>query len=199
METIFDVKNTNFHPVLKDIENMFWFFWLSIRTLSDYDIRNLLKQKNNTQEGYLGFNEMLDKFDEATEIQIEIGQSSTTSNLNILPKMIFTGRVIAILVYEYLSVSNYFSEIKNSLEFIFLKHIRNGSAHNNKFDFKYKFGSKKGQWMIDETEKIEWGGLIISRELQDKVVFNDFISVSQVFLLAKHFSDKLTLIDTQTN
>lgn len=198
METILDVKNTNFHPALKDVENMFWFFFLSIRTLSDDDIRNFLKKKNDMQEGYASFNEMLDKFDKATDLQIEQEQGSTTSRLNILPKMIFTGRAIVILVYEFLFSSNYLSKIKESHEFIFLKHIRNGAAHNNRFDFIYKYGSKKGEWALTETEKIEWNGLVINRDLQDKVIFNDFISLVQVFLLAKHFSDRLTLIDSKT-
>jgi len=194
METIIDVKNTNFHPLLKDIENMFWFFFLSIRTLSDYEIRNLLRQKNTIQEAYLSFNEMLDKFDRTSNIHIKMNNDgSATSTANILDKMIFMGRAIAVLVYEYLLSSNYFSKVKDDTEFKFLKHIRNGAAHDNKFDFKYK-----NRWTIGKTKKIEWNGLIINRELQDKTVFNDFITLTGVFLLAKHFSDKLVLIDSQS-
>ena len=58
----FNVNKVNFHPVLKDIENTFWFFLLSMRTLSDYDVQNILRTKNSVQEGYQSFNEMLDKF-----------------------------------------------------------------------------------------------------------------------------------------
>lgn len=42
-----NIKELNFHPVLKDVEYFFWFFLLSVRTLADYDIQNLLRKKIN--------------------------------------------------------------------------------------------------------------------------------------------------------
>lgn len=76
-----------------------------------------------------------------------------------------------------------------------LKYIRNGAAHDNKFDLKYKYGQNKGQWMLGEKEIIEWNNFKISRELQDKEVFNNFISMPSIFLLIKHFSGRLENID----
>jgi hypothetical protein len=195
MEEKIDVENLNFHPVLKDIENIFWFFLLSIRALSDYDVQKILRQKDSIQKGYLCFIQMLDQFNSATDLHIEKTGNVATSKLNILKEMVFIGKAMAILVYEFLLTSDYSVKIKEAEEFKFLKYIRNGAAHNNKFDLKHRYGKKKGQWIISEKETIKWNGMEISRELQGKEVFNNFISIFGVFLLAKHFSEKLEEID----
>lgn len=190
-----NISELNFHPILKDIENMFWFFLLSVRALSDYDVQNILKVKDNRQEGYRCFAEMLENFNAITDLQIEKKEDKATSKLNILKEMVFMGKAMAVLSCELLSASDYFPKIKDDNEFKFLKCIRNGAAHNNKFDLRYKYGRKKGQWMISEEETIEWNDLKITRELQDKEVFNGFISMPQIFLLVKHFSERLENID----
>lgn len=192
-----NVNELNFHPVLKDIENMYWLFLLSVRTLSDYDVQNILRTKNSVQEGYLSFNHMLDKFNKATNLHIEKTGNVATSKLNILKEMVFMGKAMAILICELLIASDYKVEIEKDDEFKFLKHIRNGATHNNIFDFQYKYGVNKGQWMLGENEIIKWNGMEISRKLQGSTVFNDFISLFGIFLLAKHFSEKLTDIDNE--
>lgn len=126
---------------------------------------------------------------------MEKNGTRVTSKLNLNKEMIFIGKSLTILTYEHLSASEYIEKINQSIEFKFLQHIRNGAAHNNKFDLKYRYGKNKGQWRIGENEKIEWNNMIIYRELQDKNIFNDFISMFSILLLAKHFSDKLNNID----
>lgn len=190
-----NINEINFHPVLKDIENIFWFFLLSVRTLSDYDVQNILRTKDSVQDGYLCFVQMLDKFNKATNLRIEKTGNIATSKLNILNEMVFIGKAMVVFVYELLSASDYFIEIKKDKEFKFLKYIRNGAAHDNKFDLKYKYGKNKEQWMLDGKEIIEWNNLKVSRELQGKEVFNSFISIFGVFFLAKHFSERLKNID----
>lgn len=192
MTTAIDVKNINFHPVLKDIENIFWFFLLSIRTLSDFDIQNILKTKNEIQDGYASFNEMLEKFNKATKLKIEKTGNKATSKMNILSEMTMMGKAMAILTYDFLSLSSYNAKINRDNEFQFLRHIRNGAAHNNKFNLK----DEQGNWKIEKNEVIEWNGKKITQKLQGKKVFNDFISIFDIFLLAKQFSEKLNLIDS---
>ncbi|MGB2762745.1 MAG: hypothetical protein WBC21_04430 [Minisyncoccales bacterium] len=192
-----NINEINLHLVLKDIENIFWFFLLSVRTLSDYDVQNILRTKDSVQEGYLCFVQMLDKFNTSTNLQIEKKGNLATSKLNIIKEMNFMGKAMVVFVYELLFASDYFVEIKGDKEFKFLKYIRNGAAHDNKFDLKYKYGKNKGQWMLGEKEIIEWNNLKISRELQGKEVFNSFISMPSIFLLAKYFSEKLENIDKQ--
>ena len=188
-----NVDKINFHPILKDIENIFWFFLLSIRTLSDHDIQNTLRTKNSIQEGYSSFNCMLDKFNKATNLNIEKTGNIATSKLNILKEMVFMSKAMAILTYDFLSLSSYNTIINRDNEFRFLRHIRNGAAHNNKFNLK----DEKGIWKIKEDEVIKWNGNEINRKLQGKEVFNGFISIFEVFLLAKHFSERLENIDKE--
>jgi len=190
-----NVKDVSFHPLLKDIEDMFWIFLLSLRTLSDIEIQKTLRLKNELMDGYLSFNEMLDKFNATTNLKVEQKGKIATTTMNVLGQMIFMGKAMTIFAYELLRFSDYFERIKGNEEFKFLKLIRNGGAHNNKFNLKYQFGKKAGMWVIGENEVIKWNGLEISRKLQDTNVFNDFISVSTVFLLIKHFSEKLYEID----
>ena len=189
--TEFTVKETNFHHVLSDIENIYWFFLISIRTLSDYDIQNILKTKDSNQPGYLPFLEMLEKFNKTTNLKIEKIGNQATAKLNILKQMVFTGKAMAILTYDYLSSSSYNAKINQDTEFQFLRHIRNGAAHNNKFNLR----DKTGEWKISEDEIIEWNGMKIDRSLQGTIVFNNFISLAQIFILANHFSERLKKID----
>jgi len=192
-----NVNKINFHPVLKDIENIFWFFLLSIRALSDYEIQDILKIKNSHQEGYECFNSMLNKFNKTTNLKIEIKKTdgATTSKLNILNEMIFMGKAMAVLAYDYLSLSKYNNIISKDDKFKFLKYIRNGAAHNNKFNLK----DEDGKWKIGENEIIKWGEKEISRRLQGNKVFNDFISVFDIFLLIKNFSEQLENIDKKAS
>lgn len=194
-----NINEINFHPVLKDIENIFWFFLLSVRTLSDYDVQNILRTKDSVQEGYLCFVQMLDRFNTSTNLQIEKKGNLATSKLNVIKEMNFMGKAMMVFAYELLFASDYFIEIKEDKEFKFLKYIRNGAAHDNKFDLKYRYGKNKGQWMLGEKEIIEWNNFKISRELQDKEVFNSFISMPSIFLLTRHFSERLKNIDKQKN
>lgn len=190
-----DIEKINLHPILKDIENMFWLFLLSVRTLSDHDVQNILRTKNSMQEGYLCFNSMLDKFNKATDLHIEKTINGMTSKMNILNEMIFMGKAMAILTYDFLSLSSYNTIINKDNEFQFLRHVRNGAAHSNKFNLK----DEKGEWKIGENEIIKWNNMEISRKIHGKKVFNDFISFFGVFLVAKHFSERLKNIDNEKN
>jgi len=187
----FNVEELNFHPLLKDIENIFWFFILSNKTLSHPDVQNVLKR-----EGDGTVLAMLKKYNEWVDLDIEIKDSGIcTSKMNIKEQMIFIGRAITIITYEFLLASEYREAIEKDEEFRFLRCIRNAATHDNKFDFKYKYGRKKGEWLIEDKEVIKWGNMKITRELQSKNVFNDFISVFTLFLLVKHFSEELKQID----
>jgi hypothetical protein len=192
MEEKIDVDKINFHPVLKDIENMFYFFMLSIRTLCDEEILSLLHWKNFTQPGYGQFNKMLNKFNITTSYQVKRDGDIITSKRNVLKEMVFTGKAMAILTFDFLSFSNYYNSINKDYEFQFLRHIRNGAAHNNKFNLK----DQSGNWKIREDEVVEWKDKKISRSIHGAEVFNNFMSLFDIFLLANHFSEKLKGIDS---
>ena len=188
-DTLIFPGELNFHPVLKDIENMFWFFILSHKALARPDVQNIIKMKEDSS-----IISMLEKYNEWVNLKTIINSGNKfTSNLNLLDSMIFLGKATAILTYDFLLFSKYNAIINRDEEFQFLRHIRNGAAHYNKFNLK----DEKGEWKIGEDEVIRWDRLKISRSLQGKRVFNDFIALPGMFLLAKYFSEKLTEIDKE--
>lgn len=187
----FNVSEVNFHPALKDIENIFWFFILAHKALARLDVQNIIKTTEDPS-----IVSMLEKYNRWINLQIKINKNNTyTSNSNILNSMILIEKAMVILLYEFLKGSNYGKKITEDEGFKFLKHIRNGASHNNKFNFKYQFGKNKGMWMIEENEIIKWNGMEINRKLHETIIFNDFISLPNIFLLTKYFSDRLMEID----
>jgi hypothetical protein len=188
------VDEINFHPVLKDIENYFWLFLLSVRALSDLEIQQLLVLKNNANAAYGEFNNMLRKFNGTTHARFNISGNTLKSELNILNEQVFAGKAMAILTFDYLASSSYHAKIKKDKEFQFLRFVRNGAAHSNTFNLK----DETGTWKIAANSKIEWNGRKIDRSLDGKTVFNNFTSVFEIWLLAKYFSDRLTLIDSES-
>jgi len=185
--TLIFPEQLNFHPILKDIEEMLWFFVLSHKTLIRPDVQGIIKEFEDPS-----IIPMLDKYNKWVKPEIKItGVNKYNVTANLTGSMIFFGKAMAILTYDFLLASKYNAKINRDEEFQFLRHIRNGAAHNNKFNLK----DIDGNWKIGEDEVIKWGKLEINRGLQGKNVFNNFISLFGVFLLAKHFSERLTKLD----
>ena len=181
------VKDLNFHPVIKDIENIFWLFLLSNKALSLPETQDILLSDNN-------FSEMLKKYNEWSKLKIEKNYKipfAYTTKLNIKGQMILFGKVITILTYDFLMASKYNSIINQDSNIKFLRYIRNGAAHNNHFNMK----DEDGIWKLEEKETIKWHNKKITRKLHGKKVFPDFFSIFGMFLLAKEISGRLTKID----
>jgi len=107
-----NVEKTNFHPVLKDIENMNWFFVLSHKVLARPDVQDIVKKVEDPSIIY-----MLEKYNKWVNLQIEInGNNTHTSKLNVLDSMIFTGKMMSILLYEFLASSSYNEVIERMVE-----------------------------------------------------------------------------------
>jgi len=183
-----NINEINFHSVLKDIENIFWFFILSNTALANPKIQKEIK--NQKEQNIIS---MLEKFNKWANLQTKIDYSNNQYQTTIQApnQFILLGKIMAINLYELLKASDYYENLKDTEEIKFLRHIRNGAAHNNKFHFK----NRKGEWTIGENENVKWNDAEIKRSLQDKPVFNDFANFAGIFLLAKFFSDKLNEID----
>jgi hypothetical protein len=161
---------------------------LSNYALTAPDIQEIIKAKNEPS-----MISMLKKYNEWVELKIQISNDRKTyhSTAKLLNSLVLMGKAIAILTYDLLSASTYNSNINKLEEFKFLRYIRNGAAHYNKFNLK----DEEGTWKLGETETIKWGNKEINRQLHGNQVFNDFVSVFDMFLLADHFSKKLGEID----
>ncbi len=185
-----NINEINFHPILEDIEKFFWFLILSNAALANPDVQSLIKKQNESN-----ILSMLEKFNQWTCLQTKIDYSTNQYKTSMKPLdlLILCGKLMAINCYELLKASNYHSVLKNTEEFKFLYHIRNGAAHNNKFHFK----NSRDKWTIKEFEIIKWDDYKICRNLQDTPVFNNFIDFSNIFRLGLYFSDQLKKIDLE--
>ncbi len=183
-----NINEINFHPVLKDIENFFGFLILSNAALANPAVQDAIKQQNEPN-----ILSMLEKFNQWTCLRTEINHFTNQYKTNMKPLNLFIlcGKLMAINCYELLKASNYYSNLKDTEEFKFLYHIRNGAAHNNKFHFK----NSRCEWTLDKSKIIQWDCYKIRQNLQDTPVFNNFIDFSSIFRLGLHFSDKLKDID----
>jgi len=192
MNTLYgsNINEINLHPVLKDIENIFWFFILSNATLANPDVQKEIKKQKDPNTI-----SMLEKFNNWTSLEVKLDHFANRyqTTMKASNQFILLGKIMAINLYELLKASSY--DLKIMEEFKFLKHIRNGAAHNNKFHFK----DRNGGWTMRENKVIHWGNYAIDRNLHGKPVFNNFIGFQMIFVLAKNFSERLEEIDKQKN
>lgn len=183
---LLNIDEINFHPLLKDIEYTFWLFLLANKALSLQETQQILVSD-------IQFFPLLEKYNTWTKLKIEIDPTKKTyiTKLNIINQMNILGKSMAVITYDYLLASKYNSQINQHVIMQFLRHIRNGAAHSNKFNLK----DEKGDWKIKDKESIIWQDKKIDRKLHGTVVFPDFFSIFGMFLLAKDLSDMLFLLD----
>ncbi len=137
------------------------------------DIQEIIKAKNEPS-----MISMLKKYNEWVELKIQISNDRKTyhSTAKLLNSLVLMGKAIAILTYDLLSASTYNSNINKLEEFKFLRYIRNGAAHYNKFNLK----DEEGTWKLGETETIKWGNKEIKGNYWQSGL-NDFVSVFDMF------------------
>lgn len=180
------LSELKFHPVLKDIEYIILNFLLSNKALSLYEIQSILLADVN-------FASLLGRYNNITKLKIEKDpyNNNYQTTLNVNAQMIFLGKAISILMYDYVLASKYNAKINKHPTLQFLRFIRNGAAHSNKFNMK----DEKGDWKLDDTETIIWHNKKIQRELQDKDVFPTFVSMMDMILIAHEISKELKRLD----
>lgn len=188
MTEMVKVDNIKLHSLFGDIESIFWFFILANNMLANPEVRDIIRRSGDST-----VISMLNKYENNVKLKTEINYTNNkyNSKANIKKEMIVIGKAMAILMYDYILLSEYFSALSPLEEFKFLKFIRNGAAHYNKFNLK----DEKGQWKLDEGEFIEWNNKKISREIHGNAVFNEFVYFGDMFLLADFFSKKVKEFD----
>lgn len=183
-----NLQDCKLHPLLKDIENIFNFFMLANIALADPEVQNKVRAKKESTF-------LLNEYNKWVNLKIKISEDGTKFNtsMNLLDGMIFIGKAMVVMMYDTLSASKYNSSINTSENIKFLRFIRNGVAHHNKFNLK----DEKGEWKLGEHVSIKWRDKKIIRELHGKKVLNDFIGIFDIVFLAMDFSVELMKIDKQ--
>jgi hypothetical protein len=184
------IDNKKLHPLFEDIESIFWFFILANNALTNPEVEDVIRRGGDPTAI-----SMLDKYkvNIGLKTKIDYKNNKYNSKANVKKEMIAIGKAMAILMYDYILSSKYFPVLSKLEEFNFLKFIRNGAAHHNKFNLR----DEEGNWKIRENESIKWNNKSIIRNVHKKVVFNDFVFFVDMFLLAGFFSEKMKEFDKQ--
>lgn len=170
MET--DYRKIKVHPLFEPIKKLFEFviFGNGFMAMPDF------------QKAFLNINpgaqSVIDDYNKEVNLTIKGSEIHT----NIQTYLIYTGRLIAIAIFDFLQFSEYHKYLSQTDIFKFARHIRNGSAHNNKFFFDAK--SKKELL----KKPIKWSDKVIVSSLIGKAVIPDFINSFSLLYLMQDIS-----------
>lgn len=94
-------------------------------------------------------------------------------------------RIFAIAVKDLIWNHPDFSLLKKRNELQFLRHIRNGCAHNNRF----YWGKGKEREKTIKKFPIIWRGKVLEEKMEGHEVFFQFIAPGDIFILLGDISD----------
>ncbi|MFA6131187.1 MAG: hypothetical protein WC730_02925 [Patescibacteria group bacterium] len=165
MET--DYSEIKLNHLFVPVKKIFEFFILGIGFVSQKDF----------QKAFLlvhpGLAPLVNTYNQEVNLQIE--GCSVTSETKLY--WINIGRLMAIAIFDILQCSEYHNAVKNTEIFKFAKHIRNGAAHDNKFDLNPPI-----------KKSITWRQYTIDQSLNNQTVFPDFISSATLIHLMADIS-----------
>lgn len=164
------MKRTKFKSlsIFEDIEKMFEFYLLSTAFITQRKLQEIMI------DNYPALERFIDSFNEAVELK----EKDSKINAETKFYLVNTARIMSIAIYDILIFSEYHKYIQREEIFRFVKHIRNGAAHNNKFYFSSSL-----------TNIVTWRDLRITDSLKGKGVFPEFISPQHLIFLMKDISD----------
>lgn len=93
-------------------------------------------------------------------------------------------RIFTIAVKDLIWNHSDFSMLKKRNELQFLRHIRNGSAHNNRF----YWGKGTERERIVKSFPINWRGKRIEEKIEGQKVFFDFLAPGDIMVLLSDIS-----------
>lgn len=172
MET--DYIKIKVHPLFEPIKKLFEFYILGIGFVGMPDFqREFLKV-------HPGMKPLVDVYNKEVNLRIEGSQIKLSSKLYL----VHIGRLMAIAIFDFLQSSPFNKGFSGTEIFRFARHIRNGAAHNNKFNFEeYELIEKPAQWK-DKS---------IDSSLKGKSVIPDFITPTELIFLMSDISDLIEI------
>lgn len=198
MEKQKDIK-LEVHPALEGLEDSILFFLVSQNMMVMPLFQKLLIESHNGEMSGIttsadsgDFNSVkfkveyvLDRFNK----KVQLKEAGGKVECNIKELLIQQGRLTVIALFNFLESSKYNKEINKGELFRFVKHLRNGASHNNRFNFTTSEMDKL------KSEEVCWRGKIINHALQKKKVFGSFIYLSDLVVLIGDISEELLRVD----
>lgn len=165
-----DGQYKELHEIFKDLERNFEFFIMGIHGASWPLFQENFKDVHNFSD-----------FNAITRRKID---DNGNINGNINPLLEKQCQMILIYAYDCLMESKYNHKINKSNDVIFLKYLRHGAAHGNRFNIAPPL-----------KKDIIWRSKAISNKLNKTKVVGTFINFSEIFILFSDISNKLNEID----
>lgn len=162
-----DYAKMKLNPLFDPIKKMFEFFILGVGFVGQKEFQRSFLQ------AHPDLKPLVNTYNKEVNLRVE-GRSvkSETS-----PYLINIGRLMSIAIFDILQHSKYHNTVKNTEIFKFAKHIRNGAAHDNKFDISPPI-----------KNSVSWREYTITNDLNEKTVFLDFISPATLIHLMEDIS-----------
>ncbi|MFA5532156.1 MAG: hypothetical protein WDA13_00965 [Candidatus Shapirobacteria bacterium] len=168
-----DYTKIKINPIFNPIKKIFDFYLLGIGFVGMPSFQKEFLKTNP------GIKPLINDFNKTVNLQFD------GTHVRLESKLYYAniGRLMAISIFDFLQFSKYNNQLCNEEIYRFAKHIRNGSAHNNRFNFyKDDFIEKPAKWKNKTIEFL----------LKGKEVIPKFINpIELIFLM----SDISKLID----
>lgn len=165
MET--DYAKIKLNPLFDPVKKTFEFYILGTGFITQKDFQQIIAQRHPYFAPFINtYNREVNFRKEEHSIKAATGLYWTA-----------IGRLMAISLFDILQFSKYHNSLKNTEIFKFAKHIRNGAAHNNKFNLNPPL-----------IKSIHWKDKIINQDLNNKKVFPDFIGPPNLIMLMSDIS-----------
>jgi hypothetical protein len=169
-----DYNKIQVHPLFDPIKKMFDFFILSIGFVGN----------PNFQTAFLRIHpaiaKSINEYNKEVNLRVSSDGSYTSSNKKF---MTYVSRMMAILLFDFLQASKYQNKINSMPIYKFAKHLRNGAAHGNTFNFTEE--------TIKKDQPITWRDKTIDTSLKGKPVTPDFITATELIFLMEDISKLL--------
>jgi len=92
--------------------------------------------------------------------------------------------MVALFAFENLKLQTNYKTLSKNNTVVFLRHLRNASAHGNRFNFYCDRARKR----FLDPGTVRWRNKAITKSLQDKPAFPDFFSVGDFAYLFEDIS-----------
>lgn len=166
-----DYNKIQVHPLFDPIKKMFDFFILSLGFVGNPTFQVAFM---NTHPG---ISKTIQEYNK--EVNLKVGTDGSYKSSNKV-YMTHISRMMAILIFDFLQASKYQDKMSKSDIYKFAKHIRNGAAHGNKFNFSLE--------VIEKDQPVKWREKVIDFSLKGKSVTPDFITATELVFLMEDIS-----------
>lgn len=176
METNYSKIKLN--PLFDPIKKIFEFFVLGVGFIGRKDFQTIFLKS------YPDLTPFVNTYNQEVNLRIEGNSVKSKAKLY----WVNIGRLMAISIFDILQCSKYHNNVKNTEIFKFAKHIRDGAAHDNKFNLHPPI-----------KNPISWKEYTIIQNLDTKIVFPDFITPPMLIHLMSDISEVIEKYEKKKN